>query len=414
MSKKNYFPKEVFPTWFTDMTSAVSAMMQTPEELAVSFGLTAVSACLAQKMHVAMRTMTVPVNIWTLTLMPAGSGKSTVCKIMTDSLHKTIVEESLFEDITVHQFYQRMNRTQKLVMLTAEGTLFDTLLGPRKMSYTAFLHAFDEERLCYDHGETCLTIEHASLTIGTSLQNERFRQYYNSPKFQELLANGLFDRFLLTAPEPLIGKRCFSLENATLPSTICSNYENKLCCLTASDGIHGMFSLNDNACKDFIDWRNALEKEFNDDSPFAPIQQWLSKMPGFVLRLSGLLFAMRTVTDSANINQDITSRDLQKAIKLAEYYRDELLEIMESIDRPEIPAAKKLWNYLMKQDVMRITRRTACHGVHSTSGLRTTAEFDATLAILAEQGLVNVEIQKTHGPKTTIIYLHPEKKIHVA
>jgi len=72
-------PVDVLPTWVRDMAGAVAASTQTPPALSVMVALSVLASCLHRRFEVAPwgpeDDYTEPVNLWTLTGLPAVAAK---------------------------------------------------------------------------------------------------------------------------------------------------------------------------------------------------------------------------------------------------------------------------------------------------------------------------------------------------
>ena len=116
------FPIGVFPLWFSDMVETVSRKMQTPKVLAANFGLSIISALLSLRVYVYCDENTYSTNLWTITLLPAGEGKSPVLKEMARTLKDTKLNIHMVEDITISAICRMMQNLQKLLWLKATIT----------------------------------------------------------------------------------------------------------------------------------------------------------------------------------------------------------------------------------------------------------------------------------------------------
>ena len=410
------FPVEAFPLWFSNMVKDVSEMVQTPLELAANVGMTTISACLAQKAYVDLFGG-VPTNIWTMTLLPAGGGKSPVCKYMRQPLRKTDIGKMLIDNSTPEQFARILEENRgKGVIIDAEGTLFDNLLADRRISYGIFLKAYDEEPYSYHRAKTDIYLENPSLTFGVCMQNSVFSEYYENKKFKTLKNNGFFDRFLVSTPKTKLGFRDFSSCRDKLEPEIQEKYdatvnliiEKMKECESNCQSSKFMITITSEAKQAFFEFRQEIEPMFREDSKFAVMQQWLAKLNDKVIRLAGVLAVMEAAAvGSEEFKPEINTAILNHAILLGEYYLNEFLSLISDCTTVYYTPAEKLSNYIANRKITKITKRDLKHGVNATSGLETSEGFEKALKLLEEFGYVRIKQVKTKGPASTIVEVNP-------
>lgn len=436
----NDFPLWVFPRWFSDMVKAVSNKWQTPEVVAANFGLSIISALLALRVYVYYDENTQPTNLWTMTLLPAGEGKSPVLKEMAKPLNNTNLAVHKVEDITVSAMCRKMKSLKKLFVLSAEGTFFDNFLRERGQSSTILMKSYDEESFSYQRGNNVdIKIENPSLTLGLALQNDRFKQYQSERVFQKAVANGLLDRFLPAVPESMVGRRRFSINNI-VPCDTWDTYCDSLRALnyryawTSSEiddvnaqqgeennsfetqAVGSVTSENHNVASDnnsndkiilevshdamitFNDWRNRMEADFNNPR-YKPISQWMGKMSGFVLRIAGILHIMdeaepyfyKILDEDENnpLSDDkhkISEKQINRAIQLVEYYRNERLRLTGE----KHSFAEKILGYMKRKNKTEIKKYRLRNALKGTAGLKSKEDFEVALLQLEEEGKISV------------------------
>ena len=408
--KKAAYPLEVFPGWFSEMVKEVSKSVQTPCELAANIGMSVVSSCLAQRVHVTQYKT--PLNIWTMTLLPAGSGKSPVSKFMRAPIKGTVLGKMALDDTTPEQTFRIMdNHTGKAVVISAEGTFFDNVLTNRKVSYGIFLKSYDEEETSHDRSGESIILEKPSLTIGICLQNKTFQRYYNDRKFQAIRDNGLFDRFLISVPDTQLGQRRFDVCQSEPNKMVIENYNVKIKKIMEqiADNDELIIPLTEDAKIKFLEFRQSIEPRFEQGSDYEHIDQWIAKMDGKVLRLAGLLAAMNAVAEGTEAFQPlINSSILKNAIDLAEYYCSEFFNLTCDLDTTCYAPAERLLKYITRFDTKdELKKRDLQHAMNGTSGLKEKVDFDKALKTLEDFGYIRIIDKKTKGPRSIIIEVNP-------
>lgn len=408
------YPLAVFPMWFRKMVEEVSASVQTPCELAANIGLSVVSSCLAQRVHVAQYKT--PLNIWTMTLLPAGSGKSPVCRFIKAPIKESVLGKMALDDTTPEQTFRIMdNNAGKAVVISAEGTFFDNVLTNRKVSYGIFLKSYDEEETSHDRSGESIILEKPSLTIGICLQNKTFQRYYNDRKFQAIRDNGLFDRFLISVPDTQLGQRRFDVCQSEPNEMVLDCYNAKINKIMEQiadkDGL--IIPLTEDAKIKFMEFRQSIEPRFAQGNDYEHIDQWIAKMDGKVLRLAGLIAVMNAVTDENEAFVPvISSSTLGNAIELAEYFCSEFFNLTCDLDTTCYAPAERLLKYITCVDTKdEIKKRDLQHAMSGTSGLKEKADFDKALKTLEDFGYIHIIDKKTRGPRSIIIEVNPLLKI---
>lgn len=410
------FPLDVFPSWFEDMVREVSRNIKTPEVLAANYGLGIVSAFLAMKVYVACDGRVSPTNLWTMTLLPAGTGKSPVLKEMARPLLDTSLKKHRLEDISVAAFYHKMSELKKILMLSSEGTFFDVFLRDSGNALSPLMKSYDEEDISYSRGNNVnISIEKPSLSMGIAIQNDRFAQHMSERKFKTLLTTGLLDRFLPAVPASNVGHRKYSREDArSVTFEVYEPYEHCIKMLDKRYSLDGSVSdenqgtddtnapvylnVSDDACDTLIEWKNRTESEFTEPR-YESIRQWLGKRDSFALRLAGNLHVMRMLQDEMDglpedwrenplldDNMTISKYCMEAAIRLVEYYQGERLKLTSDVKRPEEVAAQKILNYLRRKNIRDIKHGRLRNALKETSGLKSDDEFQAAFSVLLDNG----------------------------
>lgn len=436
----NDFPLWVFPRWFSDMVEAVSNKMQTPTVLAANFGISIISAILASRVYVYCAGHEEPTNLWTMTLLPAGEGKTPVLNEMAQPLKNTNLEAHMIEDITFAAMCRKMQSLKKLFILSDEGTFFDNFLRERGQSSTILTKSYNEGAFSYHRGNNVdIEIEKPSLTLGLALQNDRFEQLQSEHVFQNAVAIGLLDRILPAIPESMVGRRYFSIdddvpletfetyadclkklddkyawtdskteyvntqqaeENNRFDTQVISNtaMENQNVASYNLTNPQIFLEVGIDARIAYNEWRNRLESDYNNPM-YATIHQWMGKMSGFVLRIAGILHIMdeeepdfyKILDEYENnpLSDDkykISEKQINRAIQLVEYYRNERLRLTGEGHS----SAEKILDYMERKNKKQIKSYRLRNALKATIGLKSKEDFEAALDYLAEEGKISV------------------------
>lgn len=414
-AKLHQYPIAVFPAWMADMIKEVSKVMQTPQALAANFGLSAVSACLAQHIYVKVTDSFIcPSNIWTLTMMPSGGGKSPVCKMMTEALAKGSLSSLLLDDISTVKYCEKMQENQgKGVVLSPEGTVFESLKRAPELA-TYLLKSYNGEAFQYDRHGRFIKVDNPLLTIGVAVQNDIFAELIHGKSMQHHLDSGLLARFLPTVLQ--LQRQHFTAETMDVEPRVKGWYNASLKKMqTLSKRIE--FKCTEQVLKAWLDFKNKRAADIVEDGRYVHIAGWMSKMDDLIFRLSGILAVMDRVQYAIDKDQEkikalcrITPEIFNRAKTLAEFYRDEMLGLVESLSLDKTAlAADKLREYFTRKAFHSITVREVKSAMRWTNGLKTGKEVDAALQILVEEGILQVVEKQTSGGKSQVIYWNPKK-----
>ena len=408
------YPTDIFSSWFSAMIKCVSKVVQTPEALAANFGLSIISSLIASKVYVIRNDgSTVPTNLWTLTLIASGEGKTPVFNFMVESLNDTSIKDNLVENVTSAAFHKKLNELKKVVMLSSEGTFFDNI---RKQSdfIIPLLKTYDEDSINYARGNEEIKIDKSSLTVGIALQNDSFKQLQAEHRFKEFQSKGLIDRFLISIPETMLGKRKYVQSDMRIPYSIVESYNEciKNLDIKYSSNNPWFLHLSDEATATLNNWLNMHEDDYNQEK-YKNIHQWLGKREGFILRLAGCIYIIDLLQEELDGLTDddplyekdkISSKQLENAITLLEYYQAEKLKLQTNTSF-ENEGIQKLWNYLTKHKIKEITKRDLQKALKGTNALKDKKNFDLALSELKTKGYISVEERKTKGPVSTVIHI---------
>lgn len=93
--------------------------------------------------------------------------------------------------------------------------------------------------------------------------------------------------------------------------------------------------LSEDAQQAFLDWRNEL-MQIREDLP-APVRGFIPKLVGYALRFAGVLYLMDVFSRDQEPGSILQVDDIQKGIKVSEFYLGHILAAMEALTSEDIP-----------------------------------------------------------------------------
>jgi len=86
---------------------------------------------------------------------------------------------------------------------------------------------------------------------------------------------------------------------------------------------------SEDALQFFIDWANDI-KGIRHQLP-EQVRGYISKLIGWAVRLTGIIRCLESFIDGSKVNQILETEDLQKGIRVAEFYMSHNIDVMQAI-----------------------------------------------------------------------------------
>jgi replicative DNA helicase len=464
------FPTAALPDWLRDYVEASAIETQTPPDLAALVTLSVVAATCAKVIEVSVRPGWVePVNLFTVVAMDPGNRKSAVFSAATapleaaerlenqmrapeilaaqshleaakerlheaqTALKKAPVDEQasrqqeleyaaadlagikvpprcrrLVDDITAEKLTSLLaEQDGRLVLMSAEGDIFDTLAG----RYTAgggvnlgvFLKAHSGDSIHVDRiGRPPEYVERPALTVCLTVQPEIVRGLHRRPEFK---GRGLLARLFYALPESLLGRR--EIRPPSMPAQIRTQYQRaieKLAALPIRQDSAGRvqaheLSLSHEAQRTLEEFERWLEPQLAPTGELASMTDWAGKLAGGIVRLAGLLHMAAHWRDAAPApwDQPIAEATVTHAIQIGRYLiaHAQAAYALMGAD-PEVEQAKILLAWVTAKQRTRFKVRELYQGTKGR--FKKVAELAPGLRILVEHGFIR-EAAPTFHPK---------------
>lgn len=330
------FPVNALSPELHDMVLAVAAHTQTAPDMAASFGLGILAACLQGKYIVeAPSGYTEPVCLYVAVVARPGERKSSVLRLMAtpiydyeaqhnhdctgkspscDKSSQTQYPRLTADDCTPEALARLLAANHgMLAVISAEGGIFDTLAGrySGKPNIDVWLKGHCGDPIRVDRiGREPEYIPQPTLTSVLAVQPSVLAEIMDNAT---MTGRGLVARFLFSLPPSSIGRRTFL--SPSIPADVQEKYTASIsrmlsiahsapCTLHLSDAAIALVSTH------------FLEHEHYITGPGQYMADWAGKYIGSVLRIAGLLHAAEFSNDCY-----ISSNTMQRAIEIGQYFR---------------------------------------------------------------------------------------------
>jgi hypothetical protein len=362
------FPVSCLPSFLQKWVVAVSESTQTPIDMAAVASLAAVATAVQGKYRVCKNNdYSEPLNLYILIIAKPAERKSAIISAMTDCIYRFEAEENqkrltrihaqeaqlhklkrdlekakdigkvteiqaqideieqhkehnlriIADDITPEALSSLLSQNNGILsIISAEGGLFDTLLGRynNTPSIDILLKAHNQDRLRVDRkGSGSETIDNPTMTILLSAQPSILEKLFSEEIFRN---RGLTARFLYCIPKSRMGKREY--EPPEIPPTLKTSYNSLIHKLSEipSSSEPAMLKLSGEAYDVLGTHHNWLEPQLAKS--LEDMSDWAGKLAGATLRIAGILHCTK-YTQKASVN-DISEETMNNAIDLSKYF----------------------------------------------------------------------------------------------
>lgn len=460
------FPLATLPGYMAAMASAVATEVQVPADLPASIAMGVLSMAAGGRAQVVVRGQwREPVNLYLVTAMPPGSGKSPAFRLMSapvfaaerqmrdearqgilaaeiareaaiaraekqrreakteHDIAKAAEAASLAEvmpvpamprltadDITPEQAATIMaEQDGRLAVLSAEGTFFSILMGRYSSSnpnLELVLKAHAGDRVQVDRRGRAELIECPALTIATTVQPGVLRELAAKPQLSE---RGMIARFLLSLPPDMVGSR--NITPDLVPDEVVRDYAanvEKLVANMAGWTDPAVLSLTAQALKLHTEWRQELEPRLAaGEGDLSALRDWAAKLPGATARIAGLIH-LGEYPDRGP-KEPIGEEVMERAIIQARYWADHAMGAYGAMrSHPRVEDARAVLDWIAsKAPLESFSRRDVLRSLHRR--LCTADAVGAALGVLREHGYIRpAEVLAGPGRKSDRYDVHPQ------
>lgn len=452
------WPLDVFPENIQIFVCELARSTETPIELPALTVLSGISTAAQGKFIVQVKPdYYEPVNVWTAVALPPGSRKSAVQKAVTEpltewerlkkielelvvakltsenkSLEVRIKEirrkASLADDSEYQRFKQEViqleqeikiiptipqlwtaditpenlgtlmaDNSERMAVLSDESGIFDILSGRYSSgipNLDLFLQAHSGSSVRVNRGSRSpVFLNRPALTIGLTPQPDILKGLTKTPAFR---GRGLLARFLFAVPFSNLGTR--TLDGAPLSAEAKRKFDQIITTILnypeSENGTH-VLSLSKEAYDDWHAYALAVELKMGEDGPFVFMRDWAGKLPGAIVRISGLLHIARTAMSFPWL-QDISKEDMKAAIKIGHTLAEHAMGAFDLMGAdPALDGARNILSWIKRNRWQVFTFRD-CHYAHKNRFKRA-KDMEPSIEILIERYFIQ-EAEKEKKP----------------
>ena len=453
--RKDRFPIEALPKAIANYAAAVSESTQTPLDMAGALSIAVLSTCLQGKFIVQGKAdWFEPLNTYVLVIAPPSERKSAVQKMMLKPINKfevqynlrnaalvesskiqkrilerkqkaiedqiakgkaqqedldRIVQETInfvevrplhlyVDDITMEKLVSTLAANNgRAAIISSEGGIFDTLAGiyTRNVNIDVMLKGYSGDPIRVDRiGRESESILNPALTVMLMAQPNVVSDVLNNTTFR---GRGLTARFLYCMPDSSVGERKFT--GAPITDDIYCEYERLIINLLEDDYAKEpeIITLSEEAYGLLTEFADEIEPRLVKE--YAEISDWVGKLIGNTMRISGLLCRAGKFRghDFLNIPDKLTvdGETMRNAIQLGRYFLNHAQAAYSVL--PENTTnhnAEIILNMLQEKHLKRFDRREAMRNCRK---FKTVAEIQPILDFLEDYGYIMQLPDKSKG-----------------
>mgnify|MGYP000624877358 CR=1 FL=1 len=454
------FPLEALPGVLRDMVRETAHSYQVPSDLPASLILAACAAAIGKQYRVQVKPdWTESCNLYIAVAMPPASRKSPVFKTIMEPLEelekkhwkkhgdqikeqsrqRAILEKSLkqaenkaakaetieeqqkalelisdlerrmpevtkplrilADDITPEKAANLLCENHgRLAIMSSEGGIFDTIAGRYSQNVSnldVFLKAFSGDMLRVDRmGRETEIIENPCLTIGLTFQQSIFTNFNSKSEFR---GRGLLGRFLFCSPVDMIGYRL--IDTPSIFPAIRAKYTNAIRALAANidtDNATNFLMFSSEAKSALSKFQYKIESEMQPGERLSSISDWGGKLVGSVIRIAGILHAVKYEHESSNLNIEVET--IISAIAIGEYFIGHAEVVFNLMVGDAITEkCHKIMDWIKTKGITRVSARDIQQGLRGT--FKRSSELSPVINKLINNNyLIPVKMNKTTRP----------------
>lgn len=390
------FPLDALPGWIADMCTEVEWSYQVPADLPAMLALGCLSTLTAGKIRINVNdtNWTEHTNLYLVTAMPPGSGKSPVFKKMTraikeiekraranakarnhdiearrsmldkrrnemqkaadpgeatiralaeligeiDDLPRPSDGAMIVEDITPEALVESLaDNGGRLALLSSEGGVFDMMAGQymdrgKATNLAVYLQGWSADEVRRKRkGSADFVIDEAILTICVTTQPGVVATLGAN---KELVRKGVPTRFMYSCPPSLVGYRDRSRVRTTVSADVADRYDQLMVQIgdrCLTTEYPTVLELDAEASQVFIDWDQHLEDRQKPKGDLAERAEWAAKLRASVLRVAALLHIVHNAAQGPRAAYgDVGIDAINDAITIGHYWLDHA-EVVERL-----------------------------------------------------------------------------------
>jgi hypothetical protein len=293
------------------------------------------------------------------------------------------------DDITTEKLVSVLSENDgRAAMISSEGGIFDTLAGiySKNVNIDVMLKGYSGDVIRVDRiGRESETILDPVLTILLMAQPNAIAEVLSNPTFR---GRGLTARFLYSMPATAVGNRKF--RSIPVDDVVYRRYERCLKNMLEDEYREEpeIIMLSPEAEKLLGDFSEKLEPKILHE--FQEISDWVGKLVGNILRISGLLCRASVFRSREFLGDEdllvVDGDTMSNAISIGEYYLQQAQSVFSVLPEDAMyQKAQRILRMVREEKLEGFDRRTAMRKCRS---FKTVEEIQPVLDFLEDYGYI--------------------------
>jgi len=301
---------------------------------------------------------------------------------------------------------------ERMSVLSAEGGIIDTIAGRYSngiANMDLYLKGHSGEPVRVDRGSRDpVYLKRPALTMGLSPQPDVLRNMANLPGFR---GRGFIARAGYLLPKSKLGHR--SLETEPVPQHVLDAYEqviHTLLNIEPGTDEHGepvpyVLKLNQEAYQEWMEFSKVVEIGLQEGGRFEFMTDWAGKLPGFAIRLAGLLHCVED--QSQPWVHQISLDTMKNALELASIFSSHAKAVFNLMGADkDLEGAKKVWRWVEQGRFSQFSKRDCYNSLKGT--FPRVRDMEPGLDVLEERHYISAAKQQTGGRPSVLYNVNPK------
>jgi putative DNA primase/helicase len=300
----------------------------------------------------------------------------------------------------------------RMSVLSAEGGIIDTISGRYSngiLNMDLYLKGHSGDPVRVDRGSRePIYMRDPSLTMGLSPQPDVLKNMANIPGFR---GRGFIARIGYLLPGSKLGFR--SLETKPVPEQIRDEYERVIhylldiepCKNDRGESVPYILNLSKEAYQEWMNFSKVVEVNLCEGGKFEYITDWAGKLPGFAIRLSGLLHCIEDPHQPWT--REISLDTMSQALETASIFSHHALAVFDLMGADKaLQGSRRIWRWVERGRFKQFSKRD-CYNSLKGSFPRV-QNIEPCLDVLEERGYIAAVKQQTGGRPTILYNVNPK------
>lgn len=310
-----------------------------------------------------------------------------------DTIPAQILPRLTVDDITPESLGIMMEQHGgRMAIISGETDIFELIGGRYSNSSNIglFLQSHAGDPVLVDRvNRPPVSIKNPALTLGVSTQPWVIRELGSKQGFAE---RGLLSRILFSIPQSPLGER--KLNPEPVPEPVRRGYHEIVIRLISTLGLPDgrapvRVVLTEEAQGLLLAYRSEIEPQLANASETQALIAWLSKLPGAVVRIAGLLHA----SQSPDLSQPITAKNMGDAITIGKYLGVHAVAVFDAMGAvEEVRDARVIMDWIAKDGCKFVSVPQI--RVSLRSRLKNRGRVQSAIDVLVEHGFLRLGVPK--------------------